>query len=104
LEILAKRIEVEAFEADIEIKQGDCRNMEAINDESVDLIVSNELFCDLNKVGLEKALREFHRVLKPKRRMIHGELIPVAMNKAQELLIEADLNYSLESQTSKEDR
>lgn len=103
LEVLTERIKAEGLEANIEVKQGDCRNMKAINDESFDLIVSNELFCDLDKVGLEKALKELYRVLKTGGQMIHGELIPVATNKAQELLIEADLNYSLESTTPKGD-
>jgi len=67
-----------------------------LEDESVDLIISNELFCDLDRNGLERAIKEFYRILKPNGQMAHGELNPAAENEAQRLLIEANA-YSLET-------
>jgi ubiquinone/menaquinone biosynthesis C-methylase UbiE len=62
----------------------------------LDLIVSNELFCDL-KADLKQALKEFYRILKHGGQMIHAELSPVPENEAQRLLIEANLHYSSET-------
>ncbi len=98
LEILKRAIQGKKIEKSIEIVKGDVRNMETIDDEAVDLIVSNELFCDLDKQGLEKALKEFYRILKPRGQMAHAELSPFPGNKAQEILIESDA-YSLERLT-----
>lgn len=47
-------------------------------------------------IDLENTLKEFYRTLKCGGQMVHAELSPVAENRAQELLIEADLHYSLE--------
>jgi len=69
---------------------GDVRNMKDIRNESVDVIVSNELFCDLNRKGLEQTIKEFCRILRPGGRMAHGNLSPVPETPAQKLLIEAD--------------
>lgn len=96
LDILEERIQKEGLESFVSIVNGDVRNMKEIADESIDLIISNELFCDLNKIGLEKALREFYRILKVGGRMAHGELSPIPENEAQKLLIKAN-SYSLES-------
>ena len=100
LDILRERVRKENLEEFIEIVEGDVRSMSNIADESIDLIISNELFCDLDREGLEKALKEFYRVLKPNGQMAHGELIPVPENPAQKLLIEAD-SYSMETLTPK---
>ncbi|MEM3695898.1 MAG: class I SAM-dependent methyltransferase [Candidatus Bathyarchaeia archaeon] len=100
LEALKKRITKGGLEKFVMPLKGDVRNIKAIENESVDLIISNELFCDLNRKGLEKALREFYRILKPNGQMAHGELNPVAENAAQKLLIEAD-SYSMETLTQK---
>jgi len=100
LDVLRERVREENLEKFIEIVEVDVRSMNNINDESVDLIISNELFCDLDRAGLEKALKELYRVLKPDGQMAHGELSPVPENPAQELLIEAD-SYSMETLTSK---
>lgn len=81
--------------------RGDVRDL-GLRNESVDLVVSNELFCDLDRKGLEKALREFHRILKPDGQMAHGELVPVSENEAQKLLIEADA-HSLETMQPRPD-
>jgi len=72
------------------------RNMDPIAKESVDLVVSNETLCELDRNGLEMALREFYRVLKSGGQMVHGELIQAFENDAQRLVIEANL-HSLET-------
>lgn len=102
LDILREKVREEGLEKFITSVEGDVKNMEAIDDESVDLIISNELFCDLDRDGLEKALEEFYRILKPKGQMAHGELNPVPENYAQKLLVEAN-SYSLEALTPKPD-
>ena len=98
LEILEKTIRKKGFEKLIETVKGDVRNMEGIQDEKIDLIVSNELFCDLDRRGLERALKEFYRILKPKGQMAHAELNPFPENRAQQILIESN-SYSLETLT-----
>lgn len=65
-------------------------------DESVDLIISNELFPDLNRTSLAKTLQELYRILKPNGQMAHGELSPISENERQTLLIESNA-YSLET-------
>jgi len=100
LDILRERVRKENLEKFIEIVEGNVRSMSNIADKSIDLIISNELFCDLGRKGLEKALKEFYRVLKPNGQMVHGEFIPVPENPAQKLLIEAD-SYSMETLTPK---
>jgi ubiquinone/menaquinone biosynthesis C-methylase UbiE len=90
LDILKKRIRKEKLEKFIIPIEGDVRNMNAIEDESVDLILSNELFCELDRKGLETTLKEFHRILKPNGQMAHGELNPVPENEAQKLVIDAN--------------
>ncbi|MGB9777825.1 MAG: class I SAM-dependent methyltransferase [Candidatus Bathyarchaeales archaeon] len=100
LEALKKRITKEELEKFVIPFEGDVRKMKAIDDESVDLIISNELFCDLDREGLEKALMEFYRILKHDGQMAHAELNPVPENNAQRLVIEAD-SYSMETLTPK---
>ena len=99
LDVLKESIQKEGFERIIKTVEGDVRTMNSICDESVDVVISNELLCDLGRKGLEKALKEFHRILTPNGQMAHGELNPVPENAAQKLLIEAD-SYSLETLTS----
>jgi ubiquinone/menaquinone biosynthesis C-methylase UbiE len=96
LDILKERIEKEKLGKFVVAVKGDVRNMKVIEDESVDLIISNELFCELDRKGLEKAVKEFHRILKPNSQMAHGELNPIPENEAQRLVIEANA-YSLET-------
>jgi ubiquinone/menaquinone biosynthesis C-methylase UbiE len=100
LETMKRRITNEGLEKFVIPFKGDVRNLKAIDKESVDLIISNELFCDLDREGLKKALREFYRILKHDGQMAHGELNPIPENNAQKLLIEAD-SYSMETLTSK---
>ena len=52
-DILKKKVQHEGLEDSITIMQGDVREMTVINNESIDLIFSNDLFCDLNHKGLE---------------------------------------------------
>ena len=84
----------------VEVVEGDVRSLNAIKDQFFSLIISNELFCDLERKGLEKALKEFYRVLKPNGQMCHCELISFPSNYAQELFIKAD-SYSSEILTPK---
>jgi ubiquinone/menaquinone biosynthesis C-methylase UbiE len=73
---------------------GDTRRMKDIRNKSVDVIISNELFCDLDREGLERTIREFYRVLKRGSQMTHGDLSPVPETPAQKLLMEADAHSS----------
>jgi ubiquinone/menaquinone biosynthesis C-methylase UbiE len=96
LDILKKRLREEKLEGLVKPVNADVRSMGVIADESVDLVVSNETLCELDRNGLEMALREFYRVLKPNGQMVHGELIQAFENDAQRLVIEANL-HSLET-------
>jgi len=99
LDTLKGKIQRRGLDKNIVIVEGDVRNMNTINDESVGFIISNELFCDLNREGLLKALEEFYRILKPNGQMAHGELNSIPENPAQNLLIKSD-SYSVETVTS----
>ncbi len=72
----------------VHIVDTDVRRLRNIDEESVDAIVSNELVCDLpRKAQLDKALREFYRVLRPGGIMIHGEWLSCPTTGPQDLLI-----------------
>jgi ubiquinone/menaquinone biosynthesis C-methylase UbiE len=96
LNVLKKNLRKEKLQDLVVPVLADVRNMKSVHNESVDILLSHELLCDLDRRGLEKAMREFYRVLKPGGQMAHAELSPVPENEAQELLIEADAN-SLET-------
>jgi len=100
LDVLKSRVQKEGLERVITPVNADVRDMDVIADESVDLVVSNETLCELDRAGLEKALREFYRVLKFGGQMVHGELIQAFENEAQRLVIEANLQ-SLETSLPK---
>lgn len=100
LDVLKTHLQEEELEKLITAVNADVRNMDAFADESVDLVVSNETLCELDRNGLEMALREFFRVLKPGGQMVHGELIQAFENDAQRLVIEANL-HSLETSLPK---
>ncbi len=69
----------------------DVRRIKQVKETSVDAVISNELFCDLpDEVQLERALREFHRVLRPGGVMVHGEWSSWPANKCQALTLKAD--------------
>jgi len=100
LDILKRRVRKERLDRLITPVNADLRNMTAIHDESVDLLVSNETLCELDRNGLEKAVHEFYRVLTFGGQMVHGELIQAFENEAQRLVIEANL-HSLETSLPK---
>jgi ubiquinone/menaquinone biosynthesis C-methylase UbiE len=95
LDLLKARLREEKLKEVITPLNADVRNMDIVADESVDLVISNETLCELDRNGLELALREFYRVLKSGGQMVHGELIQAFENDAQKLLIEANM-HSLE--------
>ena len=100
LDVLKRRVREERLDGVITPVNADVRDMDVIADESVDLVVSNETLCELDRAGLEKAVREFYRVLKFGGQMVHGELIQAFENEAQRLVIEANLR-SLETSLPK---
>jgi len=100
LEVLKERVCQEKLENIIEVMEGDVRNIKNIEDESIDFIFSNDLFCELNRLGLEQCLKEFYRILKPNSQMAHAEYAPFPENVAQKLFIEADI-HSLETSLPK---
>lgn len=101
LDRLRERIRAKNLDAQVEVIRGDVRKMAEIEDSSVGLLVSNELLCDLNQVGLRRAMKEFYRVLRTGGVTVHGVLSPVAVGRAQELLILSDA-YSIEQTPNNE--
>jgi len=99
LDSLREKIAAEKWDTKIEVLEGDVTSIDAVKDEFFSLILSNELFCDLGRIGLKKAISEFYRILKPNGQMCHSELIPFPSNYSQELFIKAD-SYSIETVTS----
>jgi len=100
LDVLKRRVREARLEGVITPVNADVRDMGVIADESVDLVVSNETLCELDRAGLERAVREFYRVLRFGGQMVHGELIQAFENEAQRLVIEANLQ-SLETSLPK---
>lgn len=96
LEVLKKKAQGEKLQKIVAVVNGDVRDMNSIENESIDIALSNELFCDMDRNSLEKTIKEFYRILKPNGQMAHGELSPVPENEAQRLVIEANA-YSLET-------
>ena len=92
-EMLEKNLEVALI-------KGDVRKM-SFRSESIDIIISNELLCELTRDDTQKAVAEFYRILKPGGTFIHGVLSPYPENKAQKLVILAD-KYSAEPVFPKE--
>jgi len=71
---LSQELRTAGLEKRVRLFKSDARSIRGIEDECVDIIVSNELLCDLPYDSqLEKALTEFHRILRPGGFMIHGE-------------------------------
>lgn len=96
IDILKKKIQQAELLNLITIIQGDVRKIDHFEDNSVDFIFSNDLFCDLDRIGLEKALNEFYRILRKNGQMVHAEYSPAYENISQKLFIEADM-HSLET-------
>ena len=66
----------------------DVRHIDDVNDEAIDVVVSNELICDLyRQPQLRRALREFHRILRPGGIMVHGEWSSSPTSRPQGFLI-----------------
>jgi SAM-dependent methyltransferase len=71
---LKDRLGNQGLDGRVRVVKGDVRGIRGVRDKSVDLVISNELLCDLPyDRELEEALREFRRILKPRGLMIHGE-------------------------------
>jgi ubiquinone/menaquinone biosynthesis C-methylase UbiE len=85
---LAATLRRRGLERRVRVVDSDVRRLAEVDDESVDGIVSNELVCDLpRKARLEKALREFYRVLRPGGIMVHGEWLSCPTSGPHKLMI-----------------
>jgi SAM-dependent methyltransferase len=74
LDDLARKIARLKLGERVSLVKTDVRKMSAVGSGSVDAIVSNELICDLTTPNqLDRALKEFYRVLRAGGLMIHGE-------------------------------
>jgi len=74
LKELSRELRTARLEKRVHPIKSDARRIKGIEDASVDIVVSNELICDLPYDSqLEKALTEFYRILRPGGFMIHGE-------------------------------
>jgi len=74
LDEFASKIHRSGLESRVHLLRSDVRRIKGVKDNSVDIVVSNELLCDLpRKDQLAKALNEFYRILRPGGSMIHGE-------------------------------
>ena len=74
LKELSQELRTARLEKRVRVIKSDARNLKDVKDSSVDIIVSNELLCDLPYDShLGKTLSEFHRILRPGGLMIHGE-------------------------------
>jgi ubiquinone/menaquinone biosynthesis C-methylase UbiE len=77
------------LEKRIRVIRSDARNIKEVKDSSIDVVVSNELLCDLPYDSqLGKALSEFHRILRPGGLMIHGEWSSSPAVEPQAFLVE----------------
>lgn len=74
LDELKANLRSERLEERVRVIKTDVKRIRGVRNESVDLVVSNELLCDLpHDRDLEEALREFRRILRPQGLMIHAE-------------------------------
>jgi ubiquinone/menaquinone biosynthesis C-methylase UbiE len=89
LKELAKKLRTEGFEKQVRLIRSDARRIKGVEDESVDVVVSNELLCDLPYDSeLVAALGEFYRILRPGGFMIHGEWSSSPAVEPQAFLVE----------------
>jgi ubiquinone/menaquinone biosynthesis C-methylase UbiE len=85
---LAATLHRRKLEYRVHAVDSDVRHLDDVDNESVDVVVSNELLCDLpRKPQLQKALGEFYRVLRPGGIMVHGEWSSSPTGGPQGLLI-----------------
>ena len=88
LDKLRARLAKSILKNRVRVIEADVTRMPEVNRNSVDLIVSNELFCDLvPKARLDRALGEFWRVLRPGGVMVHGEWSSDSQIGARSLLV-----------------
>ena len=88
LKELPKKLQTDELKKRVRLIRADARRIKGVEDESVDAVVSNELLCDLPYDSeLEKALREFYRILRPGGFMIHGEWLSSPAAEPQAFLI-----------------
>src|SRR2546422_9081765 len=74
LDELESKIHRSRLESRVHLLRSDVRRIKGVKDNSVDIVVSNELLCDLpRKDQLAKDLNEFYRNLRPGGSMILGE-------------------------------
>ncbi len=74
LKELCQKLQTIGLEKRVHLIKSDARRIKGVEDSSIDIVVSNELLCDLPfDSQLEKALTEFYRILRPGGFMIHGE-------------------------------
>ena len=74
LKELSQELRTVGLEKRVRLLKSDARDIKDVEDSSVDIVVSNELLCDLQyDPQLERVLTEFHRILRPGGFMIHGE-------------------------------
>lgn len=85
---LELKVKAEGLDRRVQLIKTDARRIKGVRNASVDVIVSNELLCDLPyDTELEAALREFRRVLRPGGLMIHGEWASPPAAKPQAFLV-----------------
>jgi SAM-dependent methyltransferase len=91
LDELGSRLRIGRDEERVRLVRSDVRSMTTVAKDSIDLVISNELLCDLKSENeIVKAFKEFHRVLRPRGTMIHGEWLSIPTNKPQAMTIRAD--------------
>lgn len=88
--ILKRVLHSEKLTSKVTPLAGDIRDLSGFGDESFDMIVSNELFCELKRAELKRASKEFFRLLRLKGCMAHGDLSPVPEHPSQRLLVDMD--------------
>lgn len=89
LKELSQELRTAGLEKRVQLIKSDVRKIKGVKDSSVDIVVSNELLCDLPfDSQLEKALREFYRILRPGGFMIHGEWSSSPAAEPQAFLVE----------------
>ncbi len=74
LQELEEQVREAGLETRVRFVEADATKLDDLRNNSVDVLVSNELLCDLvPRVKLRNAVLEFRRVLKPHGIMVHGE-------------------------------
>jgi len=90
LKVLMRLLRAEKLREKVIPLVGDVRDLTRFEDASFDIIVSNELFCELKRRELKMTSRAFFRILKVGGCMVHGNLSPIPESPSQRLLIDMD--------------